>query len=170
MAQVRNPPESVHKTTVKDFVFEIDSCKLSKEKVVCEPRVTNSSSEAREVFMSVAGADHSDELGKMSRMVDQFGDEYIPKDIHLGSINKNFGADFGVCCPDSMHRGGACSFGGCRLTNTLVPRTPMKIRLVFANVNPEANTLALLKIYFVWKDGPRLEKLSGDLRNIPIIR
>jgi hypothetical protein len=154
---------------VKDFVFQIDSCAVSKRSVVCEPTVINTSAQDQEILMSVAGADYSDDLGKMTRIVDGFGVEYIPKDIHLGSASKKFGAGLGVCCPDSVARGAACSFGGCLITNTLVPRVPMKIRLLFANINPEAKTLALLRVYFVWKD-PEGEKLSADLRDIPIIR
>jgi len=110
---VDSPPKNLQKTTVKDFVFQIDSCAVSKRSVVCEPTVINTSAQDQEILMSVAGADYSDDLGKMTRIVDGFGVEYIPKDIHLGSASKKFGAGLGVCCPDSVARGAACSFGGC---------------------------------------------------------
>lgn len=150
-----NPaPNSVHKTTVKDFVFEIDSCKLSKDGVVCEPTVTNNTSEDREVLMNCY-SDNFNDYGRVSRMIDQFGGEYVPIEIRLGSKR-------------ATRREAENRFTD--ITNTLVPRVPTKIRLVFDNVNPETNTIALLRVYFVLKDDPRGGKLSADLRNIPITK
>jgi len=152
---------------VKDFVFQIDSCVASKRTLVCEPTVTDNATEDREISMSVVGADDDDGLGKMTRILDDAGNEYFPKDIRLGSIRKTFGPDLGVCCPETMARGAACSFGGCIIKNTLIPGVPMKIRIVFSDINPDAKTVAVLRIYFSWKDAEG-GKLKADLRAIPI--
>jgi TolB-like protein len=144
-------PKNVLRATVNDFVFEIVSCKLSKDGVVCEPTVTNSSSEDREIFMNGFGRDISNDCAKTTRAFDEFGNEYTPKYVYLGSVKGD-------------------GFDCYSLANTLVPRSPMKVRLAFADVNPEAKMIGLLRVYFVLKDDPRGGKLSVDLRNIPIMR
>jgi Caspase domain len=157
-----------HSADVGNFLFTIDACSRSQDRVICEPTVTNNSDEDREIFISVAGRDDED-LGRMTRAFDQRGSEYIPRDLHFGSVRKSFGADFGVCCSEFANPGAACSFGGCKLTNTLVPQIAMKIRLEFVDIDHKIDLIALLRIYIAWT-GPKGEKLSADLRNVPIIR
>jgi hypothetical protein len=147
------------KATVKDFAFEVGSCKRSKTIVICEPVVTNTSAEDSAISMNVSGEDTED-WGKMTRAFDESGNEYLPKDLSLGSVGRRGGI------PAAEQRGAVCSFGGCRpITNTLIPRTPMKIRIAFPSVAPDATTLTL-RVYFLFEG----EKLNADLRQVSIIK
>jgi hypothetical protein len=147
------------KATVKDFAFEIGPCKRSKTIVVCEPVVTNTSADDSAISINVSGEDTED-WGKMTRAFDESGNEYIPQNLSLGSVARRGGI------PAAEERGAACSFGGCRpITNTLIPRTRMKIRIAFPNVKPEANMLTL-RVYFLYNG----EKLNADFREVPIVR
>jgi TolB-like protein len=131
------------KVTIRDFVFELESCRASAGGVVCSLTITNDAPNDRSVqFNAVHYA------GDMSRMFDEFGGEYVVKNTHLGSYT---------------------SEGYTYVANSLVPQVPMKLKLDFDNVNPQAQTVTLLRVAFVWQDSNRVG-LNADFRNIPITK
>jgi hypothetical protein len=131
------------KVTVKDFTFELVSCKRSAGGVICELKATNDFSEDREI--EISGAWYH---GDMSKMFDEFGGEYIANNVTLGS--------------DKVR-------GYMYLPKTLVSKIPMTMKITFDEINPEAKVITLLRIAFAWKNS-RGGKISADLKNIPITR
>jgi len=131
------------KINVKDFVLELESCRSSAGSVVCSLTITNDAPSDRSVQFNAVWYS-----GPMSRMFDEFGGEYVVKNTFLGSY---------------------MSQGRTYVSNTLVPQVPMKLRVVFDNVNADAKTVNLLRIAFQWNDSNRLE-LNADFRGIPITK
>jgi hypothetical protein len=142
-------PRNAVSATVQELVVEITACKRSTDIVLCEPTVTNTASEDRRVFLW--GSTISRSTGEVTRAIDEFGAEYNSSDIALGTSD-----DGGI------------------VSNTLVPRLPIKMRISFANVNPGAGTLALLRIYFSWQvdyaGWNQKRQFFADLRNVPILK
>jgi TolB-like protein len=131
------------KINVRDFVFELEACRNSAGSVVCSLTVTNVAPNDRAVQFNAVWYS-----GTMSRMFDEFGGEYVVKNTFLGTY---------------------MSQGRTYVSNTLVPQVPMKLRVVFDNVNAEAKTVNLLRIAFQWNDSKRVE-LNADFRGIGITR
>ena len=81
-------------------------------------------------------------------MFDEFGGEYVVKNTFLGTY---------------------MSEGRTYVSNTLVPQVPMKLRVVFDNVNADAKTANLLRITFQWNDSNRVD-LNADFRGVSITK
>jgi hypothetical protein len=82
-------------------------------------------------------------------MFDEFGGEYVVKKAEFGSQATN-AAYYSV-------------------SNLLVSQVPVKVRLIFENVNPDAKSVTLLRVAFEWQDSNRLN-LNADFRGIPITK
>jgi hypothetical protein len=84
-------------------------------------------------------------------MFDEFGGEYVGTKIQLG----------GYMTQNQSWQP--------YVTNSLVPQVPMKLRVTFDNVNPDAKTITLLRVAFEWVDSNDLN-LSADFRDLPITK
>jgi TolB-like protein len=136
--------KNTRKITVRDFSFELESCRLSGGGVVCSLIITNDGPGDREVSFSAMS-----QGPQMSRMFDEFGGEYVVKKAEFGSQATN-AAYYSV-------------------SNLLVSQVPVKVRLIFENVNPDAKSVTLLRVAFEWQDSNRLN-LNADFRGIPITK
>lgn len=140
-------PDSTKKNprrvNVRDFIVELESCRMSAGGVVCSLAITNDSPSDRVVRINVQS-----HQGVVSRMFDESGGEYVATSSQLGSNT---------------------SRGYSTYTNSLVSQVPMKHRVVFDNVNPDAKVVTLLRITFEWQDSNRIV-LNADFRNISITK
>jgi TolB-like protein len=144
MAQKSDPTKkSPRRVNVRDFIVELESCRMSAGEVVCSLAITNDSPSDRVVRINVQTIQ-----GVVSRMFDESGGEYVATSSQLGSHS---------------------SRGYSAYTNSLVSQVPMNHRVVFDNVNPDAKTVTLLRITFEWQDSNRIG-LNADFRNIPITK
>jgi TolB-like protein len=134
--------QSPNKINVRDFILELEACRMSAGGVVCSLKITNDAPNDRTVHVYAAG------YGPTSRMFDEFGGEYLVKNTRLGSY-----------LVESYNRVG----------NSLVPQVPMKLRITFDNVNPEAKSATLLRVAFQWSDSNGIN-LHADFRNVPITK
>jgi TolB-like protein len=131
------------KVTVRDFIFELESCRMSAGGVVCSLTITNDAPSDRAVRFTAVSYQ-----GVMSRMFDETGGEYIVKNTQLGSY---------------------ASKGYVYVENILVPQVPMRLVLTFDDVNLDAKTVTLLRVAFEWQGSPAAN-LNADFRNVPITK
>jgi len=132
------------KVTVRDFIVELESCRVSAGQIICSLTITNDSSADRVVkFIGVSYA------GVKSRMFDDLGGEYIVDDTHVGSLSARA--------------------WGTGASNSLVPQVPMRLKLFFDSANPEAKMITLLRVSFEW-EGTKSVTLNADFRNFPLTK
>ncbi|HMG75026.1 MAG TPA: FlgO family outer membrane protein [Pyrinomonadaceae bacterium] len=141
--QQPDPKKTARRVAVRDFIVELESCRMSAGGIVCSLSITNDSPSDRVVRINVESFQ-----GVVSRMFDESGGEYVATSSQLGSHS---------------------SRGYSTYTNSLVSQVPMKHRVAFDNVNPDAKTVTLLRITFEWQDSNRIV-LNADFRNVPITK
>lgn len=137
--------KSQSKVNVRDFIVDLKACRMLATSLVCSLTITNDSSSDRwvEVF---AGSDNR------NRLVDEFGAEYIAKELQLGA-DKSDGW-----------------WGKPSAKNTLVPHVAVRLVLSFPNVNREAKNISLLRTSFQWRVDSSEIQLNADFRDIPITK
>ncbi len=109
------PKKNVVKTTtVDDFVFELESCKLTNTKIVCWLTIKNDSTIDRRLSL------HREQYSSKTRIIDELGNEYVAAALGLGS------------------EGNTSS-----VQNMLVSQTKTRAWLRFENATSEASKLTL---------------------------
>jgi TolB-like protein len=131
-----------HNVTVRNFIVQLEWCRISAGGAVCSLTITNDAPGDR--LIQLDGV-----FGPSSRMVDEFGAEYIVPVAHLGSDRS----------------GGLQTY----VRNTLVPQVPVRLRLEFNKVNPDAKKITLLRVAFKWIDSNGVD-LNADFRDITITK
>lgn len=146
-----NPPKNDSKLNVREFVFEVDSCKRASGGLICQLTVSNESSEDRNI--TIVGT--SSYEGLRSRIFDEFGNEYLADETSFGSKTLR----------DCTERGGCFA----TMEQTLIPHTPMRVKLTFDAINSDAKMIKVLRVIFYWEE-PNKGRVNiyADLKNIPI--
>ena len=110
--QAKKP--ALQKVTVDDFVFELESCKMTNGKVVCWLTIRNDSPTDRSLNIN------REYNSNKTRILDEFGNEYVAAELGLGSQAGEYGVQ-----------------------NTLVSQTKTRAWIKFENVTAEASKLTL---------------------------
>ncbi len=137
------------KVMVKDFIVELESCRMAVGAVVCSLILTNDAPSDRAVrFHTRASAE-----SKSSRMFDEFGGEYVATKIQIGgNAPKTYVKILGQA-----------------VNSSLVPRVRTKLIITFDNVSAEARTATFLRVAFQWSDSNSSD-LNADFRGIAITK
>lgn len=139
--------KSARRVIVKDFIVVLESCRSLTGTVVCSLTITNDAPTDRTVGFHTRVSSEA-----KSRMFDEFGGEYVVAKTQIGGyVSQNY-ANFAQ-----------------NVSNSLVPQVPMKLIVTFDNVNPDAKTVALLRVNFQWIDSNRVD-LNTDFREVPITK
>lgn len=137
------------KVTIKDFIIELESCRMSAGAVVCSLTITNDAPSDRTVRFHTRVSSESNS----SRMFDEFGGEYGVAKIQIGGrVPKTYVIIIGQ-----------------PVGNSLVPQVPMKLIITFDNVSPKAKTVTFLRVAFQWIDSNSVD-LNADFRGIAITK
>jgi alpha-glucosidase (family GH31 glycosyl hydrolase) len=102
------------KITVDDFVFELESCKMTNGKVVCWLTINNDSPTDRGLKLQNEWASNK------TRIFDEFGNEYLVESFRLGSEENKYGVE-----------------------NKLVSQVKTRAAVRFENVTVEATKITL---------------------------
>lgn len=141
--------KGARKVMVKDFIVELESCRMSAGAVVCYLTLTNDAPSDRAVGFHTRASSES----KSSRMFDEFGGEYGVAKIQIGgNVPKTYVKILGQA-----------------VTSSLVPRVPTKLIITFDNVSAEAKTVTFLRVAFQWSDSNSVD-LNADFRGIAIAK
>lgn len=134
-------PLKAQKVTVKNYTFELSSCKRSSEEIRCSLTVTNDDSEDRTLGL-IAYKSHS----ATSRLIDKEGNEYLASDAQLGS------------------RVGP--YPRLELVSNVLTKASVK----FENVSPETLSIRLLRLSCWTNDSPRMRRqdFSVDFRDVSL--
>lgn len=111
--------------TVKDFAFDLTSCRLERGNLQCILRVRDLGEDSV-MEISVEGCGNPP-----TRLIDDRGNEYLVKMVQLGTK------------VDDAHNTHSCS-----INNVLASNVPMGAVVRFENIAPNASTIALLEIPF----------------------
>jgi TolB-like protein len=147
----QTPSETVkrnlRKVSVRDFVVELQSCRLTMGDVVCDMTIMNAGPVDRTVgFHTRVSVDSK------SRLFDEFGREYIIAKTQIGQhVSQNYA---------NMAQ---------NVSNSLVPQVPMRLTLTFDNFTPEAKRASLLRVSFQWINSNTLD-LVADFRDVEILK
>ncbi len=132
------PTKAQQRVEVKDFIFELQSCKLSGQAVSCYLTITNKGDD-RQLDIGISGSYSG---GTPTRMIDNYGNEYKVRLGELGSIRSN---------------------GYTTITNLMVSGIPIKAVFKFEGVSPQVSKIALLEL-----DCGSKGAFKAQLRNIPL--
>jgi TolB-like protein len=141
--------KNLRKIMVRGFILELESCRASGGSVTCSLIITNDAPEDRVIGFSTWNTE------KLSRMLDEFGGEYVLSKTQIGGRVADMSKPIAV-------------IGG-YVTNSLVSKVPMKLTITFDNLNPDAKTITLLRVTFKWVDSNDLN-LNADFRDLPITK
>jgi TolB-like protein len=144
--QQLDPKKNSRKITIRDFIIELESCRISAGAIVCSMTITNDASTDRTVGFHTRASSRS-----ASRMLDEFGGEYGAAKVQIGGHVSQF------------------YLIGPAVTSSLVPRVPTKLIITFDNVSPEAKTVTFLRVAFQWSDSNSVD-LNADFRGIAITK
>jgi len=137
------PAKAQQKVEVRDFIFELQGCKLSTQAVKCSLLVTNKGKD-REIGIYGKGGmwlGYTVWVSGESRIFDNFGNEYIAKNAQL-----------------SNKEGGSVS-------SLLVSGIPTKASVSFENVSSEATMIPLFELSCYSGD-----KFTVQFHNIPLTK
>lgn len=145
--------KSSRRVVVRDFIVELESCRMSAGAVICSMTITNDAPTDRTVGFHTRLSSES----KSSRMFDEFGGEYGVAKIQIGGyVPKTYVKIFGQV-----------------VTNSLVPHVPTKLIITFDSVSPETKTVTFLRVALQWIDananGNPID-LNADFRGIAITK
>jgi TolB-like protein len=148
--QADTAKKNPRKIMVRDFILELQSCRASAGSVLCSLTITNDISSDRVIEFETT-------YQPLSRMFDEFGGEYVGKKTQIsGSMTQDY--------------------AGSTVSNSLVPQVPMKLRITFDNVNPDAKTITLLRVAFKWVSGKdnygniNSVNINADFKDLPITK
>ena len=105
---------ALQRVTVDDFIFELESCKMTNSKVICLFTIKNDSTRDRKLGIQQAL------YGNKTRIFDEFGNEYVAAAFRLGSEE-----------------------GTSVVRNTLVSQVKTSAWVRFENVTADATKLTL---------------------------
>lgn len=138
--ETQAPPQTKaqKRVEVKDFIFELQSCKITGQKVTCSVLITNKGEDNRFVINGKSG-------DRPTRIIDDTGNEYLAGRIQFGNkqIDTNSSSYVEI---------------------VLVSGVPTKASFTFENVKTEAARLSLLEVAS-WAD-KNVGNFSAQLRNI----
>lgn len=134
------PTKTQQSVEAQGFTFALLECKRSGENVTCSVLIT-SNDQDRE--LRIYGYFERDK----TRIIDEFGNEYKPKQIQLGNVYIDSGTS---------------------LENVLVAGIPVKAILSFEEVESQAGMIALLEFDCSSENHASKDKFSAQLRNIPL--
>jgi TolB-like protein len=133
-------PKTISKAEIENFLFEVKSCKMLSQKIICEFLVTNTAE--KEYRISIHGSGESTMCGG-TYLYDIFGNQYLAKEVQFGAyINKK------------------------EVYQNIPPSLPVLVKMKFDNVLPEVKTVSIrisLYIYFG-------KCVYPVLRNIPVTK
>ncbi len=135
------PSPVLGKVEAQNFIFEVQSCRLSGQSLTCSLTVTNKAEGDRD--LRINSYDHSSHSGTpRSRIIDGSGYEYQTKEVLFGSKRHQF------------------------VDNTMVSGIPTRVVFQFENISPEPGRIALLEVGCKTGD----KTFTAQLRNIPVTR
>ncbi len=134
--------------TVRDFILELEWCRMMAGSVVCSMLITNDAPTDRKIGFYTRVTSRA-----ASRMFDESGGEYGVEKIEIGGqVSKFYPLGPGV-------------------TSSLVPQVPTKLIITFDNVSPQAKTITFLRVAFEWIDSNHVDiDINADFRGIPITK
>jgi TolB-like protein len=133
-------PGKVPSQRVKDFIFELNSCKMKGDVVTCYLTVKNDSAEDR--VLSLSRDNYS---MHPTRLIDEFGNEYLNTEVILGTFSA--GGQIGV-------------------SNTLISQVPTRLDFKFEGVSAQATKATLSLGIDIGGEG----NFRVTLRNVPIVK
>lgn len=134
------PPVKAQRVEVKDFIFQLQSCKLSGQTLSCYLTITNKGND-RQLAIGISSYFSGT---TPTRMIDDSGNEYMAQ---LGAI------------------GSSSTQGQLRLSNLMVSGIPTKAVFKFEGVSPQLGRIALLEL-----DCESNGAFKAQVRNIPLSR
>ena len=141
--------KSERRVMIKDFIVELESCRMSAGAVVCSLIITNDAPTDRNVGFHTRVSSES----RSGRMFDEFGGEYVVTKVQIGNnVPKTFVKVYGQ-----------------PVTSSLVPQVPTKLTISFDNVSPDARTVTFLRVQFHWFSSNSAD-LNAEFRGVAITR